>query len=385
MSRMNMLTLDCDWDNCDFQTPPLNREHYQAMVAHLQIHAVLTHGASLPSPFAANLNHSGFDVGHLDHASSNTRSRSRSRSRRRERSFQCEKCPGRAYETERGLINHQQRYCGKPKEEGVFPCNHCDQVFVTSGLLSMHKGRFHTDRSSARDGEGASMERSNLIDNNEGKAVDSQGENNVKAPRRYEASVEGVVASKGGSSENNNVVHLRNRSASRGQGSSNTALVGGQQDERVVQEDFAKDGAGTSTSIANFVKDGVPGVGISRVEGGRSLSPALSVFSGASDASSTVEGIMVNKTLLRVDMVLQNLVTRVTYRVMSAAPISIIIPKVASKLGVKQEKVQLRSLNLDRILGRIRPRHLSRESGVLVNVTSRAEEFKDRVICAVIV
>ena len=52
---------------------------------------------------------------------------------------------------------------------------------------------------------------------------------------------------------------------------------------------------------------------------------------------------------------------------------------------MKQEKVQLRSLNLDRIVGGIRPRHLSRESGVLVNSTSRAEEFKDRVICAVIV
>ena len=37
MSRLNMLTLDCNSDNCDFQTPPLNREHYQAMVAHLQV------------------------------------------------------------------------------------------------------------------------------------------------------------------------------------------------------------------------------------------------------------------------------------------------------------------------------------------------------------
>ena len=37
MTRVNMLTLDCDWDNCDFQTPSLNREHYQAMVAHLQV------------------------------------------------------------------------------------------------------------------------------------------------------------------------------------------------------------------------------------------------------------------------------------------------------------------------------------------------------------
>ena len=133
---------------------------------------------------------------------------------------------------------------------------------MTSGLLSMHKGRFHTDRSSARDGdgEGANMERSNLIDNSEGKAVDSQGENNGKAPRSYEASVEGVVTSKGGSSENINVVHSRDQSVSRGQGSPIMALVGGRQDERVVQEDFAKDGAGTSSSVTNFVKNEVPGV-----------------------------------------------------------------------------------------------------------------------------
>ena len=152
-----------------------------------------------------------------NHHSYSFRSRTRSRSRRRERSFQCEKCPGRAYETERGLINHQQRYCGKPKEEGVFPCNHCDRVFVTLGLLSMHKGRFHTDRSSTRDGVGTSMERPNLIDDNKGQAVDSQGEYNGKVPRSYEANVEGMVTSKGGSSENNNSVHLRNQSVSRGQ------------------------------------------------------------------------------------------------------------------------------------------------------------------------
>jgi len=221
-----------------------------------------------------------------------------------------------------------------------------------------------------------------LIDDNEGQAVNSQGENNGKVPRSYEGNVEGVVTSKGGSSENNNFVHLRNQSEFRGQGSSH---VGGWQDERVVQEDFAKDGVGTSSSVANIVKYGVPGVGISRGEGGRSMSPALSVISEASDVSSAVGGVMVGKTLVMVDMMLQNLVTRVTYRVMSAAPISIILPKVALKLGVKQEKVQLRHLNLDRIGGGIRSRHLSRESGDLVNITSRAEEFKDRVICAVIV
>ena len=187
------------------------------------------------------------------------------------------------------------------------------------------------------------MEKPNLIDN-EGQAVNSQGKNNGKVPRSYEGNVEGVVTSKGGSSENNNFVHLRNQSEFRGQGSSH---VGGRQDERVVQEDFAKDGVGTSSSVANI--DGVPGVGSSRGEGGRSMSPTLSVFrfvglgcllmhesdlfnascfSEASDVSSTVGGIMVGKTLVRVDMMLQNLVTRVTYRVMSAAPIRIIIPKV---------------------------------------------------------
>ena len=217
---------------------------------------------------------------------------------------------------------------------------------MTLGLLSMHKGRFHTDRSSTRDGVGTSMERPNLIDDNEGQDVNSQGENIGKVPKSYEGNVEGVVTSKGGSSEKNNFVRLRNQSEFRGQGSSH---VGGRQDERVVQEDFAKDGVGTSSSVADIVKYGVPGVGSSRGGGGRSMSPTLSVFrfvclgclsmhesdlfnascfSEASDVSSTVGGIMVGKTLVRVDMMLQNLVTRVTYRVMSAAPISIIIPKV---------------------------------------------------------
>merc|ERR1712013_442367 len=97
------------------------------------------------------------------------------------------------------------------------------------------------------------MERPNLIDENEVQAVNSQGENNGKVPRSYEGNVEGVVTSKGGSSENNNFVRLRNQTEFRGQGSSH---VGGRQDERVVQEDFAKDGMGTSSSVANTGKTG---------------------------------------------------------------------------------------------------------------------------------
>ena len=76
--------------------------------------------------------------------------RSRSRSRRRDRTFRCTDCKDRAYETEKGLKVHKQRYCGKPREEGAFPCTACDKVFVTAGLLKMHMGRFHTDRSASR-------------------------------------------------------------------------------------------------------------------------------------------------------------------------------------------------------------------------------------------
>ena len=61
---------------------------------------------------------------------------------------------------------------------------------MTSGLLSMHKGRFHTDRSSTRDGEGSSMERSNLIDNNEGQDVISKEENNGKKIGKHSQPIE---------------------------------------------------------------------------------------------------------------------------------------------------------------------------------------------------
>ena len=52
--------------------------------------------------------------------------------------------------TERCLNCHKQGFCGKPREEGVFPCTSCDKVFSTTGLLKMHMGRFHTDRSALR-------------------------------------------------------------------------------------------------------------------------------------------------------------------------------------------------------------------------------------------
>ena len=42
--------------------------------------------------------------------------------------------------------------------------------------------------------------------------------------------------------------------------------------------------------------------------------------------SSTVEG---RKSLVKVDMVVENCVTRITYRVTSTAPIGIILPKVS--------------------------------------------------------
>ena len=139
------------------------------------MHSALAHGAALPpTPLvASNFDETGRGYGSCnaagcvdgsEDASSlrlNTsqscafcfniyRSRSRSRSRRRDRTFRCTDCSDRAYETEKGLKCHKLRYCGKPREEGVFPCTACDKEFVTVGLLKMHTGRFHTERSALR-------------------------------------------------------------------------------------------------------------------------------------------------------------------------------------------------------------------------------------------
>ena len=98
--------------------------------------------------------------------------RSRSRSRRRDRTFRCTDCSeDRAYETERGLKRHKQRYCGKPKEDGVFPCTLCDKVSVTAGLLKMHMGRFHAERSAIQGEERGSGDQgsSNDINNSRSK------------------------------------------------------------------------------------------------------------------------------------------------------------------------------------------------------------------------
>merc|ERR1719391_1555010 len=162
MSYPNML-------NCNFRTPPLRIDQYQAMVTHLQVHSTLAHGVVLPPTPGVTANCrercacrvAGYANGFEDDDASSLRSRSRSRSRRRDRIFRCTDCNDRAYEIEKGLNQHKQRHCGKPREEGVFPCTACNKVFVAAGLLAMHMGRFHTDRSAPRVGGSDDQEISN--------------------------------------------------------------------------------------------------------------------------------------------------------------------------------------------------------------------------------
>jgi len=383
MSDRNMLSLNCNSEHCNFRTPLQGREQYQAMVAHLQVHSALAHGAALPlNPGAgsdSNRTGRGGDgnvANYVDGSeagdASSLRSRSRSRSRRRDRTFQCTDCKDRAYETEKGLKYHKQRFCGKPREEGVFPCTACDKVFVNAGLLKVHMGKYHTDHSAPRVGGSHDQRNSNNVgdrsaddapsstSNGRRMATDRKCNSNVRESHREwnnEAELqegrEGVPRSP--SSYGNSGVESNEMSAvekSRGLGVS--TLEGRQTSGRV----------GTSSSV-----------------GRRNESPADSMWSDSSTVSSTMEGL---KSLVKVDMVVKNRVTRVTYRVTSTSPIGNIISKVASKLGTDPKKIQLRMVNGAVADGEV-PMRLPRELGLLVDVMEPAENFKNRVINAVVV
>ena len=86
---------------------------------------------------------------------------------------------------------HKLRYCGKPREEGVFPCTACDKVFVAAGLLKMHTGRFHTDRSALR-GEGG-HDQENVDNRSEEDAAISTRNEGRETPARESTSSVGEV------------------------------------------------------------------------------------------------------------------------------------------------------------------------------------------------
>jgi len=392
MSDQNLLSLNCSSEHCNFRTPLLEREQYQAMVAHLQVHSALAHEVVLPpNPGAtsnANLrercvcNAAGHFTGFEDDHASSVRSRSRSRSRRRDRTFRCTDCSeDRAYETERGLKCHKQRYCGKPREEGVFPCTVCDKVSVTAGLLKMHMGRFHTDQPILGEERGSGEQGNNNNVNNKSKEDAPISSRRGESPAKERNS--SVGADHGGTLENREGGEPRRDSASRSSSSSGNCAVQGNEMSAARKGDC---GLGMRTSLGHQASGGALGpslglgAGTSSSGRGRSVSP--SEWSDLSTVSSTAEG---RKSLVKVDMVVQNCLTRITYRVSSTAPIAIILPKVAAKLGTGPENVVLRMANVGNGAEGDAPRRLPRDRGLLVDVADNAEDFATRVIYATLV
>jgi len=368
------------------------------MVAHLQVHSALAHGAALPpTPGAAynsnktgrgsGCNAAGSVDGFEDGDASSFRSRSRSRSRRQDRTFRCTDCNDRAYETERGLKCHKLRYCGKPREEGVFPCTVCDKEFVTAGLLKMHTGRFHTDRSAPRV-EG-SHDQENVDNRNEEDAPISTSNEKGGTPARESTS---SVGEGGGELVGNNEDESQKRrdcvprsSSSNGncgvRGNETSAVEKSPIVENMVRvKQTARMSTGGIAPTKGCQTSG--GMGASSSRKGRSESPADGWWSDLSSESSKMEGM---KSLVNVEMVVQNRVTRVTYRVTSTSPIGIILPKVASKLGTDQGKIQLRMGNVANGGDGEVPRRLTRGWGLLVDVLDSAGDFNNTVIHAVVV
>jgi len=394
MSDQNMLSLDCSSEHCNFRTPVQGREQYQAMVAHLQVHSALAHGAALPaSGRGSGCNVAGCAGGFEDRDASALRSRSRSRSRRRDRIFRCTDCNDRAYETEKGLKIHKLRYCGKPREEGVFPCTACDKVFVAAGLLKMHTGRFHTDRSALRV-EG-SHDQENVDNRSEEDAAISTRNEGRETPARESTSSVGEVQREllgnnearasvpRSSSSNGNcgvgTMRMKTNGNCGVRGSETSAVQkphGVEMNTSAQERQTARMSTG---GIAPRKERQSPGwVATSSSRKGRNDSPAESEWSDSSIVSSTEERM---KSLVNVEMVVQNRVTRVTYRVTSTAPIGMILTKVASRLGTEEGKIQLR-------LGNVAnggAGEVPRDRGLLVDVMDSAGDFKNRVIHAVVV
>jgi len=378
MSDQNMLSLDCSSEHCNFRTPLLGREQYQAMVAHLQVHSALAHGAALPpTPWAAsNADETGRGYGScnaagcVDGSEDASSLRSRSRSRRRDRTFRCTDCSDRAYETEKGLKYHKLRYCGKPREEGVFPCTVCDKEFMNVGLLKMHTGRFHTERSALRvegshgqenvdkrcEGDASISTSKERGGNTTRESTFNVGERNGELPRNNQDEDQRMRNSEARSSSSFGFCGVR------GMKTSTVQKSGGVGMNALVQGSQTPGEVATSSSVK-----------------GRSESPANSMWS---DSSSTMQGM---KSLVIVEMVMQNIVTRVTYRVTSTLPIGMILPKVAAKLGTDERKIQLR-------MGKVAiggdcevPGRVSKDRGLVVDVMDNAEDFNNKVIHAVVV
>jgi len=257
-------------------------------------------------------------------------------------------------------------------------------------------GRFHTERSAIQREERGSGEQgssNNINHRSKENALISSSNIRGETPLREMSS--NVGAGNGGLLEIQR--EPRRDSASRSLSSSGNCgvpgnLVQGNQvqgnqvpgnETSVVRK--GEYGLGMRTSQGHQVSgEALPpvGAGTSSSRQGRSESPSEWSDLSTVSSTSTVEG---RKILVKVDMLVQNCLTRITYKVSSTAPIGIILPKVAAKLGTDPENVQLRVANVGNGAEGDGHRRLPRDRGLLVDVADNAEDFINRVIFAALV
>jgi len=243
-----------------------------------------------------------------------------------------------------------------------------------------HMGRFHNDRSATQGGEerGSGEQGSSNNVNNRSKddALISSSNSRGESPVRERSSNVGAG--------NRGLLEIqgeqRRDSASRSSSSSGNRGVPGN------ETSDAQKGLGMRTSQGHQASGEalkLPlGAGTSSSWKGRSESPSEWSDLSTVSSTSTVEG---RKILVKVDMMVQNCITRITYRVSSTAPISIILPKVAAKLGTDPENVQLRMANVGNESEGDASSRLPRDRGLLVNLADNAEDFANRAIFAALV
>ena len=156
----------------------------------------------------------------------------------------------------------------------MFPCAACDKVFVNEGLLKMHVGRFHTDRSAPRDWGNSDEGNNNGVDyRSEGDRQSCTSKERRVAQDRESSS--SVHEGRGGEHLGNNREELPGRRGGVARSSSSSAYRNfgvGSNETSDVQKSR---GPWNSTSQRRET-DG--GMGMSSFRGGRSESPADSVW-----------------------------------------------------------------------------------------------------------
>ena len=152
----------------------------------------------------------------------------------------------------------------------MFPCTVCDKVFVAAGLLKMHTGKFHTDRSALRVGGSHGQRNSNNVDDrSEEDAPSSTSNGRRAAPGR-----ESVGESHGEPLRNNEELQERREGVPRSPSSYYGNRGGGSNETSAVEK---SSGLGMSTLEGRQTSSARVG-GTSSYIGGRNESSADSVW-----------------------------------------------------------------------------------------------------------